>query len=968
MELQLEDAGLGLWAWEPKSDRLQLSPRWAASCGLAADGASLPMTWWRDQIHPDDRIRWRAALDAQLRERGPGYRLEYRLRGSGGHWRWVQERGTHDGGGLAGVHLDVTPLKRAEADLKDSYELFAAVFGATRDGVVVLEPADLRIVSFNDAACAMLGYDREAFGALRLSDLMVAAARSDLASRIQQLLQQRGGSAGLHLRRADGSPLALSARFRVVQRAGRAQLAAVWSGADVQTRQALADTNGRLAALFDNPVFGVAELSLDQHLMRINPVLADLLERAPDSLRGLKLTHLVHPRDQGSDRTQIGQLLAGEIDRYRCRKHLLAANGAARATDWTLSLLRGAGGKPAGFSAVVEDIRPRQLLRRRAAEARAVSERLLELVDDAVVLCRRVAADEGAPEFEIAAVNPPAQRLLGRAEPELVGRRLLVALPTLGDGELPAALWRLDHRRTERVVVTLPPPRAEAASGDALGDTAGGARCPVTLGATEAGELLLVLHPEADAAASPPPSQPGQVERDALTGLPGLGLFQDRIDQAIAAADAATDAAGASAPASTRASVRASEARALAVCCLDLDDFKGVNEVHGRDIGDALLKQLAERLAGQLPPTDTLARWGGDDFGLLLTDIDSVEGCAERLQAVLDTVAAPFRIGPRTVEITASIGVALYPRDREQAAGLLRHATHALLLSKARAPGSFQFLDVEADGLAVAHRDHLEQVEQSLALDQLDLHLQPIVDLARGVPVAAEALLRWPHPQRGLLGAGSVLPDRAGAHLLRRLDVWVLDHALPELQRWVEQGIGLRLHVNISAQTLIHGGFVEVLRMLLDAYPLVPPERLVIEVQESAAAADLAAVADSIREGRALGVGFALDDFGTGASSMTYFRGLPAQLLKIDQSFVRDMLDDREAGSIVTAIVGLAQAFNRTPIAEGVEHAAQATALGRIGCPLVQGFGIAEPMPGLDLLDWLVRWRLPADWVAVTAD
>jgi diguanylate cyclase (GGDEF)-like protein/PAS domain S-box-containing protein len=964
----LEGNGLGFWSWEPEKDLYQLSPQWAATTGLFGDGTAVPIARWKALIYPDDRARWTAAVEAARRSVQQGtpnakgdatgsskgaelsrYLLEYRIRthdskGSAG-WRWVQERGANRDGVLGGVHLDLTPLKQAEVDVKDSAELFGAVFATARAGIVTVNPGDLRIFSFNDAACTMLGYERRDFGRLTLTDL--TAGRVSAAA-MREVAQNGGGDVELSLRRDAGrSAITVEARFRMVHTDGRPRLAGIWTQTDVQQRKALESCEERHGLLFDNPVFGVAELDLEGQLQRVNGFLASLFGREPKSLSDLKLTQQVRPRDADQDRVNIGQLLAGEIPTYRSRRQLLGEHGKKVATDWTLSLVRGEAQKPAGFVAVVEDLRPRQLLNLRVVEARALSSQLLGAMSQPALICRPLRGTDTHSDFEIQALNPPAQRLLGLAEPSVIGRRLFQTLPNFRVGDLPEAMAKADHRHIEQVEAILPEPpsSAGAGSGDAgsNGQSAGPRPCKVTVTATQTRQLLLLLDAGAQGASAmhAPLEAAGQMAQDALTGLPGLGLFQDRILQAAAAADA--------------------NGSSVAVCCLDINDFKGVNEIHGRETGDTVLKQVATRLREQVSATDTVACWGGDNFGLLLTGIDSVERCTERLQAALDAVAAPCRIGPRTVELTASMGVALYPGDREQAVDLVRYATQALRQCQERAACGFQFINDKAEGISSAYRDRLDRVEQSLALDQLTLHVQPIVELASGRPVAAEVLLRWTHPEQGVLGADSILPGKTGVHLMRRIDLWVLDHALPQLEQWVELGLELRLHVNISAQTLIHGGFMQVLGMLLDAYPLVPPDRLVIEVQESAAETDIDAVAETIRAGQDLGVSFALDDFGTGATSMTYFRELSAQLLKIDQSFVCDMLDDREARSIVTALAGVAQGFGRRALAVGVESAAHAKALSELGCTLGQGFGIAEPMPMSELPEWLDEWR-PEAW------
>lgn len=431
-----------------------------------------------------------------------------------------------------------------------------------------------------------------------------------------------------------------------------------------------------------------------------------------------------------------------------------------------------------------------------------------------------------------------------------------------------------------------------------------------------------------------------------MTGLPNRRLLLDRLNQAIAVADRGHGG--------------------LAVCYLDLDDFKPINDQYGKETGDLLLKCVAEQLKQCLEPGDTLGRWGGDEFAVLLTQIAGIEDCEERLTRLLSQIARPIDLDQGHFRLSASIGVALYPEDQADADTLLRHADHAMYLAKQRGRHDYQFFDPSTDALAIAHRDQLREFANALEHDELRVLYQPIVDMRGGKVQGFEALVRWQHPERGLLAPGEFLQAIEGSDLIRRLDHWVLQQALADLARWTTTKRPLNVHVNMSAAALSSPGFLDEVCALVEAHPSLAPAQLGIEVLETSALEDLEAISATLRDGNRRGIRFALDDFGTGYSSLTYFRQLPTAVLKIDQSFIRNMLKDKDDLRIVEAVIGLAHAFDREVVAEGVETEAHGELLLRMGCALAQGYGIARPMSRDRVLPWLREYRQPTAWSAVS--
>ena len=429
---------------------------------------------------------------------------------------------------------------------------------------------------------------------------------------------------------------------------------------------------------------------------------------------------------------------------------------------------------------------------------------------------------------------------------------------------------------------------------------------------------------------------------DLLTGLPNRVLLADRLLQAMAHAQR--------------------RGQSLAVAFLDLDGFKAINDEYGHETGDALLNALANRMKEALREEDSLSRFGGDEFVAVLVDLENGADCEPVLERLLKSVSEPVQLGDKTVQVSASIGVTLFPQDGSDADLLMRHADQAMYHAKLAGKNRYHLFDIAHDVATKSMREGLEQVRVALERREFVLYYQPKVNMRSGMVIGAEALIRWQHPERGILPPGLFLPIIEDHPMSVELGEWVIDAALRQMTLWRSQGLDLSISVNIGARQLQQGNFVERLGQLLAAHPSVPPQALELEILETSALEDIAQVSDVMLSCQALGVRFALDDFGTGYSSLTYLKHLPAELLKIDQSFVRDMLTDTDDLAIVQGVIGLAKAFRRKVIAEGVETIAHGELLLPLGCELAQGYGIARPMPAANLPDWVKTWKPDASW------
>ncbi len=400
----------------------------------------------------------------------------------------------------------------------------------------------------------------------------------------------------------------------------------------------------------------------------------------------------------------------------------------------------------------------------------------------------------------------------------------------------------------------------------------------------------------------------------------------------------------------------------LVVCYLDIDHFKPVNDRHGHAAGDRLLVELAGRLRSALRSrenwADSAARLGGDEFVLLLR-AGTIEEARLAVERVLRVVAQPYVIdqGAEAVQVSASMGATIYPIDRSDADTLLRHADHAMYGAKQAGRNGYLFFDPENRRRTEERVMAIGRVQEALDLHEFVLFYQPKVDMRSGRVLGLEALLRWDHPQQGIIAPMQFLPLIENTGLSARVGDWVLSQALDHLVQWQRAGLDISVSVNISARHLQEPDFAMRLAALLARRSEPLAERLELEMLETAAHADIEATSSLMARCRALGVRFALDDFGTGYSTLTYLKRLPVDVLKIDRSFVHHMLEDAHDRAIVEGVIGLARTFNCTVIAEGVESPAQARALLELGCDIGQGNGIAAPMRADRVAHWVRDYR-----------
>jgi diguanylate cyclase (GGDEF)-like protein len=411
---------------------------------------------------------------------------------------------------------------------------------------------------------------------------------------------------------------------------------------------------------------------------------------------------------------------------------------------------------------------------------------------------------------------------------------------------------------------------------------------------------------------------------DLLTGLPNRTLLHDRLDQELARARR--------------------EGGMVAVLLLDLDRFKDVNDTLGHPVGDQLLCAVAQRITTAVRASDTLARLGGDEFALVQPQTRQPAEVTALADKILATLAGPFHLGGQEIHTSTSIGIALFPQDGQDPDTLLQHAELALYRAKALGRDQVRFFEPAMDEAAQARRRLERELRDGLERGEFVLHYQPQLELASGCFAGAEALVRWNHPERGLVLPGAFIPAAEANGLIRPLGAWVLREACRQARAWRERGWDLSVAVNLSPAQLRHSQFLPTIGDALEEAGL-EPARLELEITEGVLMENFEQKGDSFLRGlTADGVRLALDDFGIGYSSLAYLRHLPVRTIKIDRSFVRDLGQDPDALALVRAIVTLGHSLRKRVVAEGVENAIQLALLRELGCDEAQGFYIARPM------------------------
>ena len=656
----------------------------------------------------------------------------------------------------------------------------------------------------------------------------------------------------------------------------------------------------------------------------INPSWAEITGFSVEESLGRPVLDYVHPDDRASFQAFFQALNRGGREHGRHPIRFLSKPGGHRWLEIYARPILDAAGAVVGVSGTLDDVTER---RRNEAKLQLAAS-VFTHAREGIMIC----ASDGA----IIDVNESFTRMTGYTRSEVLGQNPRLLRSGIHGAEFYDAMWRQlagqdfwygeiwNRRKNGEVFATM---QTISAVRDEHGDIVQYVSLFSDITALKEHERQLeyIAH------------------YDALTSLPNRVLLSDRLHQAMAQ------------------TLRRGER--LAVAYLDLDGFKAINDNHGHKAGDQLLVAVANRMHRSLREGDTFARLGGDEFVAVLLDLNTIESSLPLLSRLLSAASQPVHLGELLLQVSASVGVTFYPQAEDvDADQLLRQADQAMYQAKLAGKNRYHIFDVEQDRHVRGHHESLDRIQLALARQEFELFYQPKVNLRSGLIVGAEALVRWRHPERGILAPDVFLPVIEDHPLAVDLGEWVIETALAQIAAWRDAGLDMQVSVNVSARQLQQPDFVDSLRAHLAAHSGARPQSLVLEVLETSALEDIAQVSQLMQSCLDIGVSFALDDFGTGYSSLTYLKRLPAAQLKIDRSFVHGMLDDPEDLAILEGVLGLAAAFRREAIAEGVETVDHGAMLLQLGCELAQGYAISRPMPAAEFPGWAQAWRTEPAW------
>jgi diguanylate cyclase (GGDEF)-like protein/PAS domain S-box-containing protein len=682
-----------------------------------------------------------------------------------------------------------------------------------------------------------------------------------------------------------------------------------------QAEQRLATSERLFRTLAENAPINIARYDKEGRLRYINPRLANHFPLPFDQVEGLRPEEM--PADIDSFQKALSHTLeSGEESSYELE--VPGIDGGIEIHFVTMVAERDESGEIVGVLSTGQDISRLKQAENRLRLAASVFASSQEgiLISDA--------------ENRIIDVNPAFTSLTGYSREEVIGKNPSILSAGRQGPEFYAEMWQSINSRGEWQGELW----NRRKSGEVFAE-----QLSIVAVRDEQGRLLHFVGAFTDI--SPIKQHQADLDRiahyDMLTSVPNRRLFGDRLEQAIAR-------------------VRR-HGKSLAVCYLDLDGFKPINDQFGHEGGDRMLVEIARRLESISRADDTVARLGGDEFVLLWNDISTEADCIRALERVLEKVTEPMLLGDQQVSVSASIGVTLYPEDDVDADSLLRHADHAMYTAKQLGKNRYQIFDARLERQISARFELLGMINLGLDRGQFELYYQPKVDYVAAKVVGVEALLRWNDPILGQVGPHGFLPLIENDSLAFRMGRWVMEQAVCQAKRWHQQGFDLPISINVFPRHLKYRTFIDDLRNVVAMnWPQMPKHRLLMEIVETTELEEIEPIEQVIKECVELGIGFSLDDFGTGYSSLVYLRRLSIQELKIDQSFVRDMLEDPDDEAIVIGVISLGQAFGLRVVAEGVETIRQAEHLVGLGCSVVQGYGLGRPMPVQAMEKWYLDY------------
>lgn len=815
--------------------------------------------------------------------------------------------------GILSIARDITKRKIAEQTLRESEEKLRSLYSLSPLGIALTDMTG-RFLEFNESFRRICGYNEDELKSLDYWALTPRKYEADEKRQLASLINTgRYGPYEKEYIHKNGSLIPL--RLNGVLVTGHDDQKYIWSIIeDITVSQRAAETlalrEREFRTLVENSPDNIARYDCEGRCLYINPTLERTLGSPAADFIGELPT--VKSGEQFIDyfKAILSVVATGESICFELK--LPIRNGRPQIHSVQMVAETGPNGKPIGVLSVGRDISDVKL----AEENLRITASVFDTSQEGILITDANNTIQDA--------NPAFTRITGYTHAEVLGKnpRLLSSghqgksfYDEMWQSLRKNKAWRgevLNRRKSGELY-------SELLSISAICDDDGtvlrhvGVFSDISYLKEHEAELSRVAH------------------YDALTGIPNRVLLADRMSQAINHA--------------TR------EQSMVAVCYLDLDGFKAINDNMGHEAGDQVLIDVSKRLENAIRGGDTVARLGGDEFVVLLA-LKQGEQCVTTVERLLQVIAQPITFNGQTHIVSASIGVSIYPMNGENVDSLLRFADQAMYIAKQSGKNRFYIYDPDMEQRARSHHAAMDSIRHGLEQNQFEIYYQPKINLLTKQLVGAEALIRWRHPQRGLLSPMAFLPTIVTTELDIAIGDWVIATVLAQLNQWQMAGFQIDVSINISAYHLESPGFVRNLQQQLNLYPDIPFGTLQIEVLESVALNDISNVKKIIKECRRFGVEFALDDFGTGYSSLSYLSKLPVNVIKIDQSFVRNMLEDHGDKAIVQGIIALAGAFHLKVVAEGIETEEHYQALLEMGCEIGQGYGIAQPITATKMRHW----------------
>ncbi len=808
------------------------------------------------------------------------------------------------------ISRDMSETRKIEAALREGERYYRHVIDSAIDGYFAID-AQRRFVEVNDTLCRLFGYSREEFLGKTPLNFITDDSQAELIAQLQRIEttdRRRYQLTGL---RKDGStfPILLNNSThhdedgKVVGSFGFiTDLTLI-----VEAQRAIAESEQELRTILDDLQDTYYRTNAEGRIVRASRSVKKLLGYEPEEVVGLLLADLyVDPAERGRFLTQMqtggGHIVGGE-------SRLRRKDGSEVWVMTNAHFVRDAAGNVIGVEGTTRDNSDR----RYAEQELRLAAKVFESSGEAIMITDAAGL--------IISVNQAFSRVTGYAADEAVGRNASLLNSGRHQRDFFSAMW-------SSVI------ESGYWHGEIWNRRKNGEVFPEWLGISsvrnQAGDITHYVAIFSDI--SERKAAEAKIEflaqHDPLTELPNRLLLKDRVEQAIAHSDRSGSK--------------------VAVLFIDLDRFKTVNDSLGHPIGDLLLRDAAQRLRGCVRDSDTISRHGGDEFLVVLTDLHSSDVAAQVSGKIMGSLSEPFIIDGHEANISASVGIAVYPDDGASFDDLMKKADTAMYSAKDAGRNAFRFYTQRMNTDAQEKLDLHGRLRRAIEHEEFVLHYQPLVDLKSGKVVGAEALVRWQSPEHGLIAPGRFIPLAEHSGLIVPIGEWVLHEACRELESWHRQGHEqLSMAVNLSAIQFRRGDVEEMVMRVLAATG-VAPTRLELELTESILIDGADQVLATIKRLQELGVRLAIDDFGTGYSSLAYLKRFAVDKLKIDQSFVRDIVTDQDDAAIVRAVIQMAKSLNLTVLAEGVENEAVAEGLHALECDLVQGYHFGKPMPAAE--------------------